>query len=97
MGEHHGNPVARANGVPKQQVGGLLIGDGLALIGLQLMPGTDEDGNFVVLCAGVGGRHSEIIPLQPHAFPLGKLLTIPNEEVKKRLRKAMGEPEPEAT
>lgn len=78
MGEHRHNPVALANSVPRQSVQALDLGGAAALLGIQLMPVLDETReNLVILVVAIGGRKSEVVPLEPRPVVISELLKTP--------------------
>ncbi len=94
MGEHKRNPVALANRQPQQVVGGIDIGEGLALIGLQLQPLADDKGNLHVGLFAVGGRVSDLVPLVPVQALICELATATLESIRNGLRRSLGEEPP---
>jgi hypothetical protein len=66
MGEHRFNPAAQARAEGKELVRALEIGEGCALLGVQLIPRIDEaTEELVVQIAAVGGKDSPIMGFVP--------------------------------
>lgn len=81
MGDHRNNPVARANAQPRQMARIMLLGDtGIGLLGLQLLPVKDGE-DFVVKLAAIGGRASDLIPLEPRPVILGEIARLKESEL----------------
>lgn len=86
-----------ANAAPRQMVQAMDIGDGYGLLGLQLRPLIDKDGNLCAVLTAVGGKRSDLVPTVPYEVVFVQLGKIPLTELKRELAKAAGEkldPEP---
>jgi hypothetical protein len=98
VGDHHLNPVARANAEPVRHVRAIPLGDGYVVIGLSLepvmSPNADQDGDdFCAVLSLVGGRESSLMPTIPVKIILGELARLPLAMVKSKLAHAIdGEP-----
>lgn len=61
-----------------QQVHALDLGEDVALMGVQLQPVTDDQGNLVVLLVGYGGHMSPIVGgFKPRPVVLAEIAKIP--------------------
>lgn len=92
MGQHRTNPVAIANAVPQKQVQVTPLGDGYCLAGLTLLPTQDEEGNFCVVVAALGGRQSDLVPMRPVPLFLGEVCKTSLEALKKRIGELLDGP-----
>lgn len=97
MGDHHLNPVARANSVPRETIRVMdLGGDGLVLAGVYLQPvqRQDADGSMhlAVLLMATVGRKSNLVPLQPIAIPLGEVGAAPLDKLREAILKMLDAP-----
>lgn len=99
MGEHHLNPVAKANAVPRETIRVLDLGDDLVLAGIFLQPvfREDKDGSkhLAVLLMATVGRKSNLVPLQPISIPLGEVGAAPMEKFKEAILHALDTPREE--
>lgn len=86
MGEHRNNVFSQAKAAGNQIVRAMDLGEGLALLGVQLMPVLDEaKENLVILLAAVGGRPSQLIPIEPRPVIVAELAKVPLASLRKAL------------
>lgn len=97
MGEHNLNGVALANAKAKAPVRYIDIGDGYGVIGVSVDPvlGLDSDGStdLCVILSVVGGKVSDLMPMQPVKLVLTELAKVPLPELRKKLEAALNPPE----
>lgn len=87
MGEHHYNRAAQAKARGDQPVTGLDLGEGVALIGTQIMPVTDDEGNLVILLCAIGGHTSPIVGgFAPRPVVIAELAKVPLAAVRRALK-----------
>lgn len=95
MGEHKFNPVARAaqHGTPARV---LLLGEGYGLVGLGLEPiiKVEDDGSqyLVVAVMAIGGKPSDLAPMEPVKFMLGEVGKIPLADVRATIEEGLSRP-----
>jgi hypothetical protein len=99
MGDHHRNPVARANGAAQRHVQALRVGDGYAVLGLTLepvlSPNAEGEPEFCAVLSVVGGRESDLVPMVPVKMVLGELARIPLAALREKLAAAIDGPKAE--
>jgi len=89
MGEHHVNPVAKANVVPQRMVRAIPLGEGYAVLGLSLEPMVSDDEHLCAVLTIVGGRESSLVPTIPVKLVLGELGRISLSDLREKLGKAI--------
>lgn len=91
MGEHKFNPVAQAASQGKQFVRALDIGEGCAVLGVQLIPRIDGE-ELVVMLAAVGGKDSPIVGFQPRPVVMHEIARVPLTRLRDALAGGAGDP-----
>lgn len=62
MSEHRHNPVAQANSGPRETVNLMDLGEGVALLGVHIVPAIDKaKDELVILINAIGGHLSPIV------------------------------------
>jgi len=89
IGDHHVNPVAKANGVPQKFVRAIPLGEGYAVLGLSLEPMLSDDEHLCAVLTVVGGRESSLMPTVPVKLVLGELGRISLSDLREKLGKAI--------
>jgi hypothetical protein len=93
MGQHHRNPTAIANNVPRKEISVIPIGGGYAVAGLTLAPLLDSEGNLCAVLSVVAGRISDLVPFQPMPLVLGELCKIPQAQLRQKIAEMLGDVE----
>ena len=81
MGEHKNNQIAKANGVPKQQVQVIDIGKGCGLIGFEIRTMIGTDGSAHAVLVAIGGKLSSLVPMEPIGVGVCELGSIKLSEL----------------
>lgn len=100
VGEHHLNPVARANAEPQKAVRVIDIGEGYGIIGLTLEPvvsfSSDEtEQYFCAVLSVVGGKRSDLVPMEVTKLIIGEVGRLPVSKLREMLSRALGPEQPE--
>ena len=97
MGEHHGNPLARAKAEGRQITQVFDLGDDFALVGISIQPvwadETKESLCFVLMAAA--GPTSKLVGVQAVPVVVGELARISVADLKAKV-KAVLQPETQA-
>lgn len=91
MSEHKYNPVAVANRQPQQRVQTFDLGDNISLIDVSPTWGFRGD-KIVVALVAMGGRRSELVPMQPVRIVLEELGMFDVADIKAKFLEAIDGP-----